>query len=45
MGRDAFPGSDGPVKFDGDLEDVANDLLTPETDLPDSDAVEPELDE
>ncbi len=45
MPRDAFPGSGDPAQIDGDLEDVAKDLLTPETDLPDSDAVEPELDE
>ncbi len=44
MSRDAFPGDD-PVKIDGDVDDAGNDLFKPETVLPDSEAVEPELDE
>ncbi|MGA3148916.1 MAG: hypothetical protein ABSF33_15785 [Acidimicrobiales bacterium] len=45
MSRDVFPAGDDPAKLDGDFEDVAKELSNPETELPDSDAVEPELDE
>jgi hypothetical protein len=41
--RDAFPGYDHPVNIEGDPEEMLKRLM--ETDEPEGDEIEPELDE
>ena len=43
--RDAFPGYDDPVNIDGEFEDVVTQLMSPATEAPEEDEVEPELDD
>jgi hypothetical protein len=45
VSSDAFPGRDHAAGIDGESEDGGRELFKPETELPDSEAVEPELDE